>query len=88
MIINGIASLVSSIFTFFFKLFTLPLIPESVENVIYNFFDLIFENLSLLGLFVSIDLLKTLCAICITIFAFERMFTFFKWLIKKLPFIK
>lgn len=88
MIINGLASIFSSIFSFFFKLFTLPMIPEEIENVIYNFFDLVFENSSLLGLFISIDLLKKLCAIALVIFAFDRTFTLFKWLIKKLPFVK
>ena len=87
MIINGLANIVSFFLTNIFKLFTIPAIPEEVRDSIYSFFDLIFENLSLLGLFVDISLLKKLCAMVIVCFAFEKAFVFFRYLYNKLPFI-
>ena len=87
MILNSLASIVSFFLTNLFKLFSIPTIPEEVRTAIYDFFDLIFENLSLLGLFIDISLLKKLCAMVIVCFSFEKVFVFFRYLYNKLPFI-
>lgn len=88
MIINSLANIISFIFNGIFSFITIPAIPENVRATIYNFFDLLFDNLSLLGLVVDIGLLKTLCSIVIVVFAFERTFFITKFLLNKLPFIK
>lgn len=88
MIINLWANVISFFLTNTFKLFTLPVIPQEVRNVIYDFFDLVFDNLSLLGLFVDISLLKKLCAMAVVCFAFEKVWVFFRYLYNKLPFVK
>ena len=65
----------------------LPDFPESLVSSLNRFFDLIFGNMSVLGFFVPLDTLKVLIPLTIAVIKFEDIYTFFMWIIKKIPFI-
>ena len=61
--------------------------PDSLVDSIDSFFDLIFDNLSLLSLFVRIETLQILATFTILLFSFKYTYKIVMWLIKKIPFI-
>lgn len=63
----------------------LPSLPDFVGSSIYGLFDLIFDNLQLLGFFISIDMIKVLVPLIILIENFDHIYHFIIWLIKKIP---
>lgn len=87
MILEAVFNLIKGILNILFGILpTIPNLPDNLHNSISSFFDLIFENATLLGLFVRIDTLKVLLPIVIVIMSFDKLYKFTMWIIKKLPF--
>lgn len=60
-------------------------LPENIYISINHVFDIIFNNLNLLGLFVRIDTIKSLVPLVIMVINFEHIYHFIMWIIKKIP---
>ena len=86
MLIKLLFDFIKTILEFLFNL--LPDVPNFSSNIINSFdsyLDLIFGNLSLLGFFVDISLIKILVPLVIIVLNFEHIYHFAIWIIKKLP---
>lgn len=86
MIIEVIINLVTILLKFIFDLLPdVPDFPQSLLSSIDNVTSVVFNNLSLLGLFVRIDTIKILVPLVIIVVNFEHIYHFAMWVIKKLP---
>ena len=65
----------------------IPHMPTELTNSISNFLDLIFDNLSLLGFFISPYLIKLVVPIVLFLINFKWIYKATIWLIKKIPFL-
>lgn len=65
----------------------LPTIPDSIRTGVFNFIDLIFDNVGLLGVFVPINTLKTIIQLVLVIEVVEIAYFVVIWVLKKIPFI-
>lgn len=63
----------------------LPAFPASLDAAIQTFESLIFDNLSLLGLFVNVETLKVAVPLFVVIVNFDKLYRLTMWVIKKLP---
>lgn len=87
MIIELLFNLIKFILDFLFNLLpNIPSFSSNLANSLDSYLDLIFSNLSLLGFFVDIALIKVLVPLIIIVINFEHIYHFSLWVIKKLPF--
>lgn len=63
----------------------LPSLPDFVSTSIEGLFDLVFDNVQLLGFFISIDMIKILVPCIILVENFDHLYHFVIWVIKKIP---
>ena len=63
----------------------LPQFPESLVSHLNAFFDLLFDNLTVLGFFVPVTTLKVLIPLLLVVLNFERLYTFVMWVLRKIP---
>lgn len=88
MIIEALLNLISSIFQFVFNLLPdLPQFPSRITAAISSFLDLIFSNVGILGVFVSIDLVKILVPLILVVINFDHIYHLVLWILKKIPFL-
>lgn len=88
MIIESLLTIVRLLLTFMFNLLpTIPNLPSNLYTAITSTFNTIFQNCSLLGLFVHIETLKVLFPILITVILFDKVITLAMFIIKKIPMI-
>lgn len=85
MIIEAILNLLKTVITTVFGI--LPNIPsfDSATSSITEFFDLIFSNCGLIGVFVNVNTLKICVPIILIIWNFEHIYKLTLWIIKKIP---
>lgn len=79
------ASIIGILKTLFSIIPDLPSLPDSVGFAIEELFDLVFDNLQLLGFFISIPMIKVLVPLIILIENFDHIYHFVIWIIKKIP---
>jgi hypothetical protein len=65
----------------------LPAFPESLVTALNSFFDLIFNNLTILGFFFPISFAKVIIPMMVVVINFEHIYTFIMWVLKKIPMI-
>ena len=63
----------------------IPQLPNSIMTSLDNVFEVIFDNVGLLGLFVRISTIKLLVPLVILVVNFQHIYHFVMWIIKKLP---
>lgn len=86
MIIELLFNFIKTILDFLFNLLpNIPIFPINLTNSLDSYLDLIFSNLSLLGFFVDIALIKVLVPLVIIVINFEYIYHFAIFVIKKLP---
>ena len=71
------------IFNFLFSWLNLPDFPDELKVNIYNFTDLIFDNLDLLGFFVRLKTLSILLPLFLVVFNLRILFKIFMWFYNK-----
>lgn len=87
MIIELILDVILIIINFIFDLLPdLPEMPEIIVNYINLALDYIFNNLSLLNFFISVDLIKVIVPLLVIVINFDNLYHLVMWIIKKLPF--
>ena len=62
-----------------------PQISTQLINSISHVLDIIFSNLSLLGIFVRIDTIKILVPLVIFVVNFEYLYNIIIWILRKIP---
>lgn len=62
-----------------------PQISTQLINSISHVLDIIFSNLSLLGIFVRIDTIKILVPLVIFVVNFEYLYNIIMWILRKIP---
>lgn len=86
MILQLLLELILIILTTLFAL--LPDVPNldiGLINSLNNVFDVIFDNLSLLGMFVRIETIKILIPLLIIAINFDHVYDFIMWVLRKIP---
>ena len=86
MIIEAVANLglllINAVMT---VLDVLPDLPASVISALDSFFDLIFDNASLIGFFIPLGLLKVLLPIALVVINFRHIYAAVMWVLRKIP---
>lgn len=86
MVLEAILKIVLSILKIIFTpLPALPSLPSSFTNAIDTFFNFIFNSANLIDLFVRIDTLKVIGGLVLTAIAFEQIYIFAMFILKKIP---
>lgn len=85
MILQAILDLLKSVLFLVFSWINLPNMPADITNAINSFFDLIFNNLDLLGLIVRPTTIKIAIPVLIIILNFEKLYHLTLWILKKIP---
>lgn len=85
MIIQAILDLLKGVLFLIFGWINLPDMPLDITNTINSFFDLIFNNLDLLGLIIRPSTIKIAVPILIVIMNFEKLYHLTMWILKKIP---
>lgn len=86
-LLNFLWDLLEIIIHLFFGWINIPAFPEELKNGINSFFDLIFDNLSMLGFFIRPTTLKIVIPLLIIVINFKYIYKISMWLIKKIPFL-
>ena len=63
----------------------LPDMPQAVVSALGNFFDLVFDNCSLIGFFVPLPLVKILLPLVVLVVNFEHIYAGVMWILRKIP---
>ena len=82
LIMTAILSLLKGVFSL---LPNIPQLSQSLTDSINRVFNVIFQNVGLLGLFVRISTIKWLVPLVIVVYNFEHIYHFVMWVIKKIP---
>lgn len=65
----------------------IPAIPENTLENVYDFLDLIFSYTSFLNVLFSVDAIKILFPILITVISIKYSYMVLMWVVRKVPFI-
>lgn len=87
MIIEFLLNVVKTILQAILSLFNLPSLPDELIASLNTFFDLIFENLSLIGFFVRPATFKLLVPLALILINFKHIYNITMWILRKIPFL-
>lgn len=87
MIIQLLLNLIKNILLAIVSFFNLPSIPDELINSLNSFFDLIFDNLSLIGFFVRPTTFRLFVPIALVLINFKHIYNIFMWILRKIPFL-
>ena len=85
MIIESVVNLLVGLVKTLFGWISLPAFPSQLAAAITAVEDLVFQNLSMLGLFVRVSTLKVAIPIFVVIINFDRLYRLTMWVLRKLP---
>ena len=85
MIIETILNLLKNLLFTVFSWINLPTMPEEITSSIINFFDLIFDNLTLLGFFIRPITFQIAIPVLIIILNFDKIYKLTIWILRKIP---
>lgn len=86
MIVESVINLLVAAVKALFGWIQLPAFPAGLASALTSFFDLIFDNLSMLGLFVNVGTLKIAVPCYLVISNFDKVYHMLMFVLKKLPF--
>ena len=85
MIIQGILDLFKNVLFVVFGWISIPSFPTELTDSISSFFDLIFENLTLLGFFIRPSTLSIVIPMLIILLNFDNLYKLTMWILRKIP---
>lgn len=85
MILEAILNLIKILLTFCFSWINLPAIPSDITSSISSFFDLIFDNLTLLGFFIRPITFQIAIPLLLVIINFDKLYKLTMWILRKIP---
>lgn len=80
--INTVGGLVNLVFSI---LPNLPDLPDTAYNSINSFFDLIFNYMGLIDIFVPLQHIRILVPLVLIVVNFEHIYNLVMWVLKKIP---
>lgn len=63
----------------------LPSLPETIETSVYNFIDMIFDNLGLVGFFIRWETVTIAVPLVIAVANMDKIYDGIMWIIRKIP---
>lgn len=81
LLLNSLKAVIFAVFSWI----NIPGFPDDILNGLYNFLDLIFNNLTLLGFFIRPITLQIVIPILIILLNFDKIYKFTMWILKKIP---
>lgn len=81
LLLNSLKAVIFAVFSWI----NIPGFPDDMLNGLYNFLDLIFNNLTLLGFFIRPITLQIVIPILIILLNFDKIYKFTMWILKKIP---
>lgn len=85
MVVELLLNLIGGCIKLIFAFINLPQFPETLQNSINTYLDLIFNNISFVGFFVRPSTLSIVASIAITVITFSRLYKVTMWIWRKLP---
>lgn len=86
MIFEGVLSIISNLIIYVLDLLpNIPTVPDNISNSVFNFINLIFNNVGLLGIFLPLTLVKIIIPIWIAVEMFDKIYSLAFWIIRKIP---
>lgn len=86
MIFEGVLSIISNLIIYVLDLLpNIPTVPDNISNAVFNFINLIFNNVGLLGIFLPLTLVKIIIPIWIAVEMFDKIYSLAFWIIRKIP---
>lgn len=85
MIVEILLNLIKTVLFAVFSWISLPNFPDEFFDGVYTFIDLICNNVSLLGFFISPFLIQITVPILIILLNFDKLYHFTMWILKKIP---
>ena len=85
MIISSILTLLKNLLFICFSWINLPQMPIGITSSINSFFDLIFNNITLLGFFIRPITFQIAIPVLIIILNFDKVYKLSIWILKKIP---
>lgn len=88
MIIKLLLDLIIGVITVLF--FLLPNVPSfniSLVNSLNNVFNIIFNNLSFLGIFIRVSTIKLIIPLFLIAWQFDHIWDMIWWVLEKIPFL-
>ena len=86
-IVNFLLNCLYFICNLLFCCFQLPSFPTELTDSINSFLDLLFDNLSLIGLFIRPVTFQAVIYVLISLYTFKILYKVIFWIIKKIPFL-
>ena len=86
-IVNFLLNCLYFICNLLFGWFQLPSFPTELTDSINSFLDLLFDNLSLIGLFIRPVTFQAVIYVLISLYTFKILYKVIFWIIKKIPFL-
>ena len=87
MIIEAVFDLAVAAIKLIFGWISLPAFPETLENTLTTYEDLIFDNLSMLSFFVRISTVKVLVPLVLVVVNFDKVYKLTMFILRKIPFL-
>jgi hypothetical protein len=85
MILEAVMSLVKVILTTALGFINIPLFPSALTTAIDTFFDLIFDNLGIVGFFVRWQTVLVCVPLVVAISNMDKIYDFVIWILRKIP---
>lgn len=85
MVIEAIFNLLKNLIFTVFGFINLPDFPESLQNSLNQFLDIIFNGINLFGFFIRPATIQILIPILIVIINFDKIYKLTIWILKKIP---
>lgn len=63
----------------------LPSLPDRIEEAIYGFIDMVFDNLGIIGFFVRWETITIAVPLVIAVANMDKIYDGIMWIIRKIP---
>lgn len=87
MVLELLLNLVKNVLFIVFNWIKLPQFPESLENSLNTFLNIMFQGINLLGFFIRPETLRIVIPLLIIIINFDKLYKLTMFILKKIPFL-
>lgn len=87
MIIKGLFELIFGLLKIVFSPINLPALPESIQNYVDEFVNIMIGSFGMLLWFVDLEVLSFLIPVVLIIVNFERVWDMIMFILRKIPFL-
>lgn len=87
MILESVFNLIISLLELVFGWINLPAFPQTLTDILTEFRELVFTNVSCLSFFVRISTVKILLPLLLIVVNFEKVYKLTMFILRKIPFL-